>query len=352
MPDARSNAGVEWCRKDGGVVGRRSWGPRRGGVSLFWRVCLINGAVFAIGTAILAASPATVSAPVLATEAIVLAVGLGAMLLANGALLRATLAPLDRLRHVMEGVDLLRPGQRLPDIRYGAVSDLISSFNAMLARLEAERSSSSALALAAQEGERHRVAQELHDEVGQGLTAVLLGLQRVAARVPADVRCEVQLVQETARASLDEVRQVARRLRPGVLDDLGLVSALTSLVTEHARLTDADVCRRFSSALPALGAQAELVIYRVAQEALTNVARHAQADRVCVELTQTPRGDAVLLRITDNGRGVGGHAEGAGMRGMRERAMLVEATLTVTPHEESGTELQLFVPVPRHGDDA
>jgi two-component system sensor histidine kinase UhpB len=293
-----------------------------------------------------------VSAPVLATEAIVLAVGLGVMLVANGALLRATLAPLDRLRYLMEGVDLLRPGQRLPDVSYGAVSDLISTFNAMLARLEAERSSSSALALAAQEGERRRVAQELHDEVGQGLTAVLLGLQRVAARVPADVRQDVQLVQDTARASLDEVRHVARRLRPGVLEDLGLISALTSLVTEHARLTDADVCRRFSSGLPDLGAQAELVVYRVAQEALTNVARHAAADRVVVEVTQTPHGDAVLLRITDNGRGVGGRAEGAGMRGMRERALLVDATLTVTARPEGGTELQLFVPVPGRRDDA
>ncbi|HEX2299999.1 MAG TPA: histidine kinase, partial [Pseudonocardiaceae bacterium] len=169
-------------------MGRGSLRPGGGGISLFWRVCLINGAVFTAGTAVLAASPATVSAPVLATEVIVLAIGLGVMLLANGALLRTTLAPLDRLRHLMEGVDLLRPGQRLPDAGYGAVSDLISSFNAMLARLEAERSSSSALALAAQEGERHRVAQELHDEVGQGLTAVLLGLQRVATRVPADVR--------------------------------------------------------------------------------------------------------------------------------------------------------------------
>jgi two-component system sensor histidine kinase UhpB len=324
----------------------------RGGGSLFWRVCLINGAVFAAGAAVLAASPATVSAPVLATEAIVLAVALCAMLLANGVLLRATLAPLDRLRHLMEGVDLLRPGQRLPDGGYGAVSDLIRSFNAMIARLEAERSSSSALALAAQEAERHRVAQELHDEVGQGLTAVLLGLQRVATRAPAELRHEVQLVQETARASLDEVREVARRLRPGVLDDLGLVSALTALVTEHARLTGADVCRRLSSSLPELGAETELVIYRVAQEALTNVARHAGAGRVSVELAPTLQGDAVLLSITDNGRGLGSSPEGAGIRGMRERALLVGATLTVRPHEEGGTDLRLFVPAPGRRDPA
>jgi two-component system, NarL family, sensor histidine kinase UhpB len=326
-------------------------GRSRRGVSLFWRVCLINGAVFAAGTAVLAASPATVSAPVLATEAIVLAVGLGAMLLANGVLLRATLAPLDRLSHLMEGVDLLRPGQRLPDSGYGAVSQLIGSFNAMIARLEAERSSSSALALAAQEAERQRVAQELHDEVGQGLTAVLLGLQRVAVRAPADLRHDVQVVKETARASLDEVRQVVRRLRPGVLDDLGLISALTALVTDHARLTGADVCRRFSSALPALGAEVELVVYRVAQEALTNVARHAGAGRVAVELTPTLPGDAVLLRISDDGQGLAGSAEGAGVRGMRERALLVGATLTLGPHEEGGTDLRLLVPVPGTRDD-
>jgi two-component system sensor histidine kinase UhpB len=325
---------------------------RAGGISLFWRVFLINGAVFAVGTAVLAASPATVSAPVLATEAAVLAVGLGAMLLANGVLLRATLAPLDRLRRLMEDVDMLRPGQRLPDTGYGAVSDLIASFNAMLARLEAERSASSAAALAAQEAERQRVARELHDEVGQGLTAVLLGLQRVAVRAPVELRHEVQLVQETARSSLDEVREVARRLRPGVLEDLGLTSALTSLVAEHARITDADVRRALSPALPDLGAEIELVVYRVAQEALTNVARHAGADRVWVELTQTLPGDAVLLRVADNGRGLDGRPEGAGIRGMRERAMLIGATLTVGVHQEGGTDLRLLVPVPGHRDVA
>ena len=134
------------------------------GLPLFWRVCLVNGAVFAVGTAVLAASPATVSTPVLAREALVLAVGLTVMLVANGLVLRAMLGPLDRLRHLMEDVDLLRPGQRLPEQGSGPVSDLIGSFNAMLERLEAERAASSGQALAAQEAERRRVAQELHDE--------------------------------------------------------------------------------------------------------------------------------------------------------------------------------------------
>jgi two-component system sensor histidine kinase UhpB len=259
------------------------------------------------------------------------------------------LGPLDRLRRLMEDVDLLRPGQRLPERGSGPAAELIGSFNAMLERLEAERAASSGQALAAQEAERRRVAQELHDEVGQSLTAVLLGLRQVADRAPADLQQEVLLVQETARAGLDEVRQVVRRLRPGVLDDLGLVSALTSLVTEHARLTGALVCRRLSPDLPALGPDAELVVYRVAQEALTNVARHADAGRVCVELAPTFTGDAVQLRVVDDGRGLGDGREGAGMRGMRERAMLVAATLTVGPHQEGGTELRLMVPVPGDG---
>ncbi|MGY1640175.1 histidine kinase [Geodermatophilus sp. SYSU D00703] len=316
------------------------------GLPLFWRVFLVNGAVFAVGTAALAASPATVSTPVLAREAVVLAVGLSVILVANGVLIRTMLGPLDRLRRLMEDVDLLRPGHRLPEQGSGPVSGLIDSFNAMLDRLEAERAAASGQALAAQEAERRRVAQELHDEVGQSLTAVLLGLRRVADRAPADLRQEVLLVQETARAGLDEVRQVVRRLRPGVLDDLGLVSALTSLVTEHAQLTGADVYRRLSPDLPPLGPDAELVVYRVAQEALTNVARHADAGRVCVDLAPTFAGDAVQLRIVDDGRGLGDAREGAGIRGMRERAVLVAATLTLGPHQEGGTELRLLVPAP------
>ena len=313
------------------------------GLPLFWRVCLVNGAVFAVGTAVLAASPATVSTPVLAREALILAVGLTVMLVANGLLLRGMLAPLDRLRRLMEDVDLLRPGQRLPEQGSGPVADLIGSFNAMLERLEAERAASSGQALAAQEAERRRVAQELHDEVGQSLTAVLLGLRRVADRAPAELQQEVLVAQEAARASLDEVRQVVRRLRPGVLDDLGLVSALTSLVTEHARLTGAEVCRRFSADLPPLGPDAELVVYRVAQEALTNVTKHAAAERVAVRVRE--QDDGVLIEVSDDGRGFdpGATHEGFGLRGMRERLEAAGGRLEVEAGAD-GTRVRALLP--------
>jgi two-component system sensor histidine kinase UhpB len=310
---------------------------------LYWRVVLINGLVFVVGTAALAFSPATVSARVLASEAVVLAVGLTVILSLNALLLSRSLRPLDRLAALMDTVDLQQPGQRLPETGHGPVATLVERFNAMLERLETERSQSTARALQAQEAERQRIAQELHDEVGQGLTAVLLGLKRVADRVPDELADEVRLVQDTARTTLEEVRQVARRLRPGVLDDLGLVSALAALATDTSAHAGLHVQRGLAPGLPQLSPEKELVVYRVAQEALTNVVRHARAETVQLSLTR--QGDAVALLVADDGRGTGGRPEGSGIRGMRERALMVDGQLSVRPRPEGGTEVRLVVPV-------
>jgi two-component system sensor histidine kinase UhpB len=311
---------------------------------LFWRVFALNAVVLCAATALLLWAPVTVSVPVLFTEAVVLVAGLGVMLIANAALLQVGLAPLDRLSRQMATVDLLRPGQRLPITGRGGVAHLIRAFNDMLARLEAERAASNARALSAQEAERRRISQELHDEVGQTLTAVLLDLKRVADRVddPA-LRSDLRHAQETARASLDEVRRLARRLRPGVLEDLGLVSALTALATEVSTHTGLPIRRRFQSGLPGLDRQSELVLYRVAQEGLTNVARHAEATEAEISLTYSA--EAVCLRIVDNGRGLGLAREGAGVRGMRERALLVGATLDLQSEAGGGTVVTLSVPI-------
>jgi two-component system sensor histidine kinase UhpB len=104
------------------------------------------------------------------------------------------------------------------------------------------------------------------------------------------------------------------------------------------------VRRTFSPSLPPLDLETELVIYRVAQEALTNIARHAGADQVRAELIPTADRAAVLLRITDDGRGMNGSGEGAGVRGMRERALLVGATLHISTPEAGGTDVRLLVP--------
>lgn len=128
----------------------------------------------------------------------------------------------------------------------------------MLDRLATERGASNAQALAAKERERHRIAQELHDEIGQSLTAVLLGLKRTVDRAPDDLRDELRTVQETIRASLDEVRQVARRLRPGVLEDLGLLSAMNALAADFSQASGIPITRRLDQRLPTLGSDVEL----------------------------------------------------------------------------------------------
>ncbi|MFD7459272.1 MULTISPECIES: HAMP domain-containing sensor histidine kinase [unclassified Streptomyces] len=317
-------------------------------MSLFWRIFGLNALVLGAATALLLWAPVTVSVPVLLTEAVILVGGLAVMLVANGTLLRWGLAPLDRLTRLMTTVDLLRPGQRLPVPGAGGgreVSELIRTFNAMLDRLEHERATSSARVLLAQEAERRRIAQELHDEVGQSMTAILLVLKRAADDAPEPLREDLRQAQEITRESLDEVRRLVRRLRPGVLDDLGLVSALTSLTQDFAVHTGLHVVRRLDTDLPALDEGSELVLYRVAQESLTNAARHADARRVEVSLHRS--GDAVTLEITDDGRGIEAPCEGAGIRGMRERALLAGAGLDITSTPGTGTRIRLVTPVSR-----
>jgi len=313
-------------------------------VSLFWRIFPLNAAVLVVAAAALLLGPVTVSTPVLFTEAVILSGGLAVMLVANAALLRLGLAPLDRLTRAMTTTDLLRPGPRPAATGRGEIAGLIRTFNTMLDRLEAERGASAARALSAQEAERSRIARELHDEVGQTLTAVLLELKRVADHAPPTVRDELHQVQETTRGSLDEIRRIARRLRPGVLEELGLISALKALTTEIAGHSGLSVRRRFDADLPELGNEVELVVYRVAQEAITNVARHAHARHLDLTLAHDPAG--VDLRIRDDGRGLGQAPEGSGILGMRERALLIGADLTVGPHPGGGTEVRLRVPTP------
>lgn len=309
---------------------------------LFWRVCLTNGAVFALATAVLAFSPATVSARPLLSEAIVLACGFVAICVLNGLLLRSVLRPLDRFTSVMASVDMRRPGQRL-ETAGGPTGELVGRFNEMLQRLEEERATSTLRALQAQEAERERIARELHDEVGQSLTAVLLTLKQASTRAPADIAAEVELARETTRASLEEVRRISQRLRPAVLADLGLLNALSSLASELTTRTDVRVTRGFSPGLPQLSAAAELVVYRVAQEALTNIARHAHATEVDLGLSR--RGRHLVLRVADDGRGAGSFHEGAGIQGMRERAQMAGGRLELSQRPGGGTVVELEIPV-------
>jgi two-component system sensor histidine kinase UhpB len=218
----------------------------------------------------------------------------------------------------------------------------VRSFNEMLERLEAERRESGRRALAAQEAERARVATELHDEVGQSMTGVLLLLERLSEELPVKHQPAVSEAQEQVRSSLDDVRRIARELRPELLEHLGLVSALKALARSVAERSGFDLDWQFAPDLPALTPEAELVLYRVAQESLTNVARHAEAEHVWLSL-ERGRG-SVVLRVVDDGRGLNGQVGGGGLRGMRERAVIVGAALAVKQASTDGVEVRLEVP--------
>ncbi|WP_328874207.1 sensor histidine kinase [Streptomyces sp. NBC_00287] len=299
-------------------------------MSLFWRIFSLNAVGLVVAAALLL-GPVTVSTPILPAEALVVVAGLALLLAANAVVLQLGLAPLHRLGRAMAAADLLRPGARAVVAGPAETAELITTYNTMLDRLQSERAAGAARALSAQERERQRIARELHDEVGQTLTAVLLQLKRVADRAPEELREEVGQAQEATRAGLDEIRRIARRLRPGVLEELGLASALRSLAAEFTThgLT---VRHHIPAELPPLTEELELVLYRVAQEGLTNTARHAGADRAEIRLETLSHG--VELVVGDNGKGLGAAPDGSGIRGMRERALLVGAELSVGPGQE------------------
>jgi two-component system sensor histidine kinase UhpB len=311
-------------------------------MTLLWRVFGTNAAVVVLATLVLVVSPVTVSFPIALAELVAVSGGLVAMLVLNLVLLRRTFRPLGRLTSVMRSIDPLRPGERATvDAADPEVAELAAAFNDMLGRLEFERRESARRALAAQEGERRRIARELHDEIGQTLTAVVLQLDRVERRAGSAVDGGVAEARESLRASLDEVRSIVRRLRPEALDDLGLRSALAALTNDVTRQTGLQVERLIAPELPPMDPDEEVVVYRVAQEALTNIVRHATAPRA--QLALDARDGRVELQISDAGAGFepGAISAGTGLLGMRERALLIGAELDVRSAPGDGTLVRL-----------
>jgi two-component system, NarL family, sensor histidine kinase UhpB len=317
---------------------------RLSSLPLYWRVFATNAAVLVLAFLGLVFAPVTVSVPPHATELVVLLAGLLVMLVINLLLLRPAFRPLDQLAETMRRHDPLSPGTRARVDGEPDVAALARTFNEMLDRLESERRDSAHRALMVQEAERARIARELHDEVGQTLTGVMLQVEGLAAAIPEELQEQLDELRETARHGTEEVRRIARRLRPEALDDLGLQSALSALANRVSEQAHLEITRQLDTQLT-LSQQQELVVYRVAQEALTNVARHAQAEHV--ELCLDHVGPHVVLAVRDDGRGLGPDdvSSSHGIRGMRERAMLIDAQLAIGPGNGRGTEVKLTIPL-------
>jgi two-component system sensor histidine kinase UhpB len=313
------------------------------GLSLYARVVAVNAAVLAIAAALLATTPVTVSFPLALDEGLILAAGVAVMVIANALLLRGSFMALTGLVLRMQTLDILRPRQRLALQGGRETRTLIEAFNAMLERLEIERRASTRRTLSALEGERRRIGHELHDEIGQRLTGILLQLGRVSAEAPQSLSERLAALQEQARAAIDEVGALAWQLRPAILDDLGLLSALQALVDTLDEQSDVRIGARLPAGLAPIASEIELAIYRITQEALSNALRHAQARTIEVALFIASNG--VALVVADDGRGITSRErEGAGIRGMRERAMFVGGQLRLESHMGRGVRLRLEIP--------
>jgi two-component system sensor histidine kinase UhpB len=275
---------------------------------------------------------------------LVLVAALMAMVLVNGWLLRRRFAPLEELIDAMERVDFggRDTRARIPTANVEEVARLHQAFDRMLERLEAERARTATAVLQAQEGERARLARDLHDEANQALTGVLLRLEATAQDAPPALRDELRETQGVATRAMGELVRLARELRPVALDDLGLGAALRTQLDEFGRR--ARVKTRLS--LPATGvedlsADEQLVVYRVVQEGLSNVARHSGARTVNVEV-ERPAGGTVV-RVADDGAGFTPDAQtaGLGLTGMRERAVLAGGRVSIASAPGAGTTIEL-----------
>lgn len=318
----------------------KRWEP-----TLFWRIFLPNALVLLAAGAVLVLSPAELDSRPSGGQVLALGVGLLLMTAINLLLIRRAVEPLERLSGQVATIDPLQPGQRVGVSGGLETEQLVEVFNAMLARLEDERQESGRRMLAAQEAERVRLARELHDEVGQVVTGLMLEIDHLARTSPPEVREQLTDAREAARSLSDELGLIVSRLRPETLDDLGLASAVTVLCDGFTDQTGIAVQRRLAQLPDELSEAAELALYRVAQESLTNVARHSGADAVELELSVAQ--DSVTARVSDNGRGLRGVPPGNGIRGMRERALLLGGSLTIADASPGGVEVQLTVPLDR-----
>jgi two-component system sensor histidine kinase UhpB len=275
-----------------------------------------------------------------------LALSIVLVLLVNMLMLRRRFSPLDRLIEQVEAIDPADPtGFEAPEgiESVEEIGRLAASFRKMLGRIDSERKRSGRLVLRAQEEERRRLARDLHDEVNQALTAILLRLEALSHAAP-DAGEELLELKKLVNQAMAELLHLARQLRPTALDDHGLVPAIESQLRRFSAQTGVEVQLHTEGDAGELDSDKEIVVYRVAQEALSNVAQHACARRV--ELGLSADKDGVELTIRDDGRGFDTRAErdSLGLSGMSERARLLGGRLDVESQPGGGTALKLQVP--------
>jgi len=325
---------------------RPIWGldPKMRRPTLATQILAINALlILATAAAAIAAARLSLEDVIGRRQALVLVAGILGAVLVNSVVLRRRFAPLDKLIDVMERIDLAQPGQRadVPEADSQEVIRLVQAFNRMLGRLEDERSRTAAAVLHGQESERARVARDLHDECNQALTAVLLRLEAHVHDAPEQLREELRETKVVAIAAMDELLRLARELRPAALDDHGLEAALRTQLERFSDQTGVPSTLRCYDPLLDLADHEQTVVYRVVQESLSNITRHAQATSVMVEVGRDH--GRPVVRVVDDGVGFSAleGSDGIGLVGMRERARLARGRLQIASAPGRGTAVEL-----------
>jgi signal transduction histidine kinase len=203
---------------------------------------------------------------------------------------------------------------------------------------------------AVREVERTDIAREIHDELGQALTALKMDLSWLAKRLPDEpmVRQRAAATTQLINSTIQTVQHIATELRPGLLDDLGLVPALEWQAHEFSERTGIDCQLDLDELTVSLGRERDTAVFRIFQETLTNIARHAGATLVEIELKESPEG--LILTVQDNGRGITQAQLAAptslGLLGMRERARSWGGKVTFADRSGGGTQVSLYLPPP------
>lgn len=327
------------------------------GLPVFYKVLLANSFIIFVGasggTWLASQLNRTTYAPIFLI--VFVTIGWLVSVILNFVVLQIAFRPLMDLGKVMKRVQTGEYTLRAPLTGIDPEADqLAGTFNMMLEAIDEANRVRASQIIKAQEQERKRIARELHDETSQVLTSLLISLAVLEESITTqEARDRITETRRLAHQTLRAIRNLSIDLRPSALDDLGLLPALRWYVKEYQQKTNIEV-EFYATGFKdreRLSPEMETALYRIVQESLTNVAKHAQAHHVTITLRE--EADAVNATITDDGRGfdveelqkMGDQDRGLGLIGMQERALLLDGTATIESGHERGTVVQIHIPV-------
>ncbi len=329
------------------------------GIPVFYRVLIANSVIIFVGATGGTWLASRLNTLPSASTILVIFVTVGWLVSValNFVVLQIAFRPLMELGRVMNRVQSGERTLRAPLTGVDPQADqLARTFNEMLETIDEANRLRATQILNAMEEERKRIARELHDETSQVLTSLLISLAILEESITTpEARSRISDTRRLAHQTLRAIRNLSIDLRPSALDDLGLLPALRWYLKEYQQKFTIDVGLRatpfFKERLPT---DVETALYRIIQESLTNVARHAQARKVTIVLRENA--DTVYASISDDGLGFDaeqlqktpgpGQEHGWGLVGMRERASLLDGSLTIDSQAGSGTIVRVCIPRP------